>query len=87
MTNNKNLLTKTQIGVYKFFSDKADAKYFLHNSYDIILGEWRGTIKIEDREIVFKLDEEIRNTFEGKTKEYAVEHLPELLNKFSLSLN
>lgn len=86
MTNNKNLLTKNNIGVYEFFSDKADAKYFLNNSYDIILGEWRDTIKIEDREIALKLDEELQNTFEGKTKEYAVEHLPELLNRFSLSL-
>ena len=29
----------------------------------------------------------IKNSFEGKTKEYAIEHLQEVLNKFSLSLN
>lgn len=82
MTNEK-LLTKNNIGVYEFFSDKPQPK----NYYDIILGEWRDTVKIENYETALKLDEEIKNSFEGKTKEYAIEHLQEVLNKFSLSLN
>lgn len=83
MTNNKNLLTKNRIGIYHFFSDKLQPD----NYYDIILGEWRDTIKIENYETVIQLDEMIINAFNGKTQEYAVEHLPELLNKFSLSLD
>ena len=82
MTKEK-LLTKNNIGVYEFFSDKPQSK----NYYDIILGEWRDTVKIENYETALKLDEEIKNSFEGKTKEYAIEHLQEVLNKFSLSLN
>lgn len=86
MTKEK-LLTKKQIGVYQPFSDKADAKYFYKDTYYICLEEWCDSIKIKNEKTALKLDEEIKNSFEGKTKEYAVEHLPEVLNKFFLSLN
>ena len=82
MTKEK-LLTKNEIGVYEFFSDKPQPK----NYYDIRLGDWMWTVKIENDETALKLNEDIQNNFEGKTKEYAIEHLQEVLNKFSLSLN